>query len=559
MKKSYIVLSPLIALSFLMCSSTTLTNPTGGGEKFNTLENTSNLVTNEEEVFWENDGTRGDPTWTSIYRFCTEGQETGETTDIIPLSFWERMKTETFYLDFTLVGTEYSLTMAVGTGWYDHYTGDDITIYSPLIEKLSDNNYRLTIALATDPIVTLIDERNFLLSGMGYIPQRLFFKTGHTCDLMLVNGKSPTLLDPGYKSYYTCKICGKCYEDSEGLILIENIESWKLNEGKINPILPISWFIAIVGSLFIVLICVTFIIIYKRNGFAKLDISNVTYTKKHSNKPLLDEYVVSFDWRGYRLHYSIFIEKRKNATIEDIKKEIQECVKLLAAIGYNTAQYNDYTVVISTRRTKNLGRCTQKGSNRYEISFNDKYIKFASSEHIHDVIMHEILHSLPGCMDHGTRWKTAAAKVMNNYTYSNISRLAHDDNYSKYIQPYKEKYKYEEERRLFYVALTRSKKQTLLLGVISIGALMSATGCSTKTYTVTFETNGGTVVEAQQVKSQATVTEPKKPTKRPYSFGGWYADEKLEVEYDFSKPVTNNLKLYAKWTDAVSFTYSYYR
>lgn len=102
------------------------------------------------------------------------------------------------------------------------------------------------------------------------------------------------------------------------------------------------------------------------------------------------------------------------------------------------------------------------------------------------------------------------------------------------------------------------KKQTLLLGVISIGALMSATGCSTKTYTVTFETNGGTVVEAQQVKSQATVTEPKKPTKRPYSFGGWYADEKLEVEYDFSKPVTNNLKLYAKWTDAVSFTYSYH-
>lgn len=102
------------------------------------------------------------------------------------------------------------------------------------------------------------------------------------------------------------------------------------------------------------------------------------------------------------------------------------------------------------------------------------------------------------------------------------------------------------------------KKQALLLGVISIGSLLSATGCSNTTYTVTFISNGGSDVEEQVVTKNAKVVEPEEPLYRPYVFNGWYNDETLTTKYDFSQPVTKNMNLYAKWDTAVSLTYKYH-
>ena len=69
-----------------------------------------------------------------------------------------------------------------------------------------------------------------------------------------------------------------------------------------------------------------------------------------------------------------------------------------------------------------------------------------------------------------------------------------------------------------------------------------------ETFTVTFNTNGGSEVPAQEVKSGETATEPADPTKDGYNFKGWFTDEALTSEYDFSTPVTSDITLYAKWT-----------
>lgn len=70
-------------------------------------------------------------------------------------------------------------------------------------------------------------------------------------------------------------------------------------------------------------------------------------------------------------------------------------------------------------------------------------------------------------------------------------------------------------------------------------------------YVVSFESNGGTAVDAQTVVANAAATEPT-VTKDCYTFLGWYESDDngetlSDTEYDFTAAVTGNLYLYAKW------------
>ena len=66
------------------------------------------------------------------------------------------------------------------------------------------------------------------------------------------------------------------------------------------------------------------------------------------------------------------------------------------------------------------------------------------------------------------------------------------------------------------------------------------------TYTVTFNSDGGTAVTSLTVDENALVTEPANPTKEGYVFEYWYVTDS-EVEYDFTTPVTSNITLTASW------------
>ena len=70
-----------------------------------------------------------------------------------------------------------------------------------------------------------------------------------------------------------------------------------------------------------------------------------------------------------------------------------------------------------------------------------------------------------------------------------------------------------------------------------------------QTYTVTFETSGGSAVGPVTVDAGSTVTKPADPTKSGYTFGGWYKDSTLQTPLDFANDtVTADTTLYAKWT-----------
>lgn len=75
-------------------------------------------------------------------------------------------------------------------------------------------------------------------------------------------------------------------------------------------------------------------------------------------------------------------------------------------------------------------------------------------------------------------------------------------------------------------------------------------------YTVTFETNGGTAIEAQLVPEGTFATKPATaPTKEGNLFEGWYTEQTMTNLFKFYTPITKDITLYAKWMDISSITF----
>ena len=69
------------------------------------------------------------------------------------------------------------------------------------------------------------------------------------------------------------------------------------------------------------------------------------------------------------------------------------------------------------------------------------------------------------------------------------------------------------------------------------------------TYKVSFDSVGGSSVNKKTVDYNTPVTKPEDPTKRGYTFGGWYEDEAYTKAYDFTMPVAGDMILFAKWNE----------
>ena len=71
---------------------------------------------------------------------------------------------------------------------------------------------------------------------------------------------------------------------------------------------------------------------------------------------------------------------------------------------------------------------------------------------------------------------------------------------------------------------------------------------STKKYTVTFDSNGGSAVSSQTVVSGKKATKPANPTREGYTFVQWTLNGNA---YDFNSSVTKNITLVATWKQNV--------
>lgn len=65
-----------------------------------------------------------------------------------------------------------------------------------------------------------------------------------------------------------------------------------------------------------------------------------------------------------------------------------------------------------------------------------------------------------------------------------------------------------------------------------------------RTFFVIFSTDGGTRITGQSVKINELIEKPEDPKKEGYKFLYW---SYLNEEYNFNKPVTSNMNLFAVW------------
>ena len=102
-----------------------------------------------------------------------------------------------------------------------------------------------------------------------------------------------------------------------------------------------------------------------------------------------------------------------------------------------------------------------------------------------------------------------------------------------------------------YVTIYTSKFSTYAIGYDESSSPSSSRGGGGgfSSYTVQFETNGGSKVTSQRISRNGVVKEPTAPTKDGYTFAGWYTDKDLTAEYDFTSKVTKSFTLYAKWDE----------
>ncbi|MGO5192971.1 InlB B-repeat-containing protein [Bifidobacterium boum] len=67
------------------------------------------------------------------------------------------------------------------------------------------------------------------------------------------------------------------------------------------------------------------------------------------------------------------------------------------------------------------------------------------------------------------------------------------------------------------------------------------------TYKVSFDSAGGSSVPSQTIEYGSKAASPKDPTRAGHAFQGWYTAKSGGSKYDFGKPVTGGLTLYARW------------
>ncbi len=79
------------------------------------------------------------------------------------------------------------------------------------------------------------------------------------------------------------------------------------------------------------------------------------------------------------------------------------------------------------------------------------------------------------------------------------------------------------------------------------GGLGGAGGEVVTSYTVSFNTNGGSQIESIKVFKGNKVSYPVTPVKDGATFEGWYTDKDCTNRYDFNQTVYSSFTLYAKW------------
>ena len=102
------------------------------------------------------------------------------------------------------------------------------------------------------------------------------------------------------------------------------------------------------------------------------------------------------------------------------------------------------------------------------------------------------------------------------------------------------------------------RKNKLLIFLLVVAAMIGLASCGEKeSFTISFDTAGGSKIEDITVLENGTIAAPTTPTREGYEFKGWYLDAEFNQPVDLASfIVEGNVTLYAKW-EAYSYTVTF--
>ena len=133
----------------------------------------------QKVMIWENDGSYGQISWSSDYRFALEGTNGNGDAIVaeVPAETWAILKDGTFYM--TVSGDTFQIR--INTGWWS-FDGDGIYDIHNGDERLVDNGdgtYTLAVTMSEEPlksgIYDLVDVQHLLFTGSGYTIHNLYY------------------------------------------------------------------------------------------------------------------------------------------------------------------------------------------------------------------------------------------------------------------------------------------------------------------------------------------------------------------------------------------------
>ena len=125
------------------------------------------------------------------------------------------------------------------------------------------------------------------------------------------------------------------------------------------------------------------------------------------------------------MNYRERVEKKEGiSTQENFYTIVEIILNKFKSLGFNVnTTSSNYTLEINNKALKRLGRCEAKSGNRYVIQINEFHNKLSPDTSVMNTLVHELLHSLPNCMNHGEMWKRYA-NMYNRAYGTTISRLS---------------------------------------------------------------------------------------------------------------------------------------
>lgn len=123
---------------------------------------------------------------------------------------------------------------------------------------------------------------------------------------------------------------------------------------------------------------------------------------------------------------------------EKLEKLYKECIVELKSIKVDVLKNRNIEIKINTRSKKRYGCCKKLSKDNFIIEISE-WVMDLNEDIIKNTIIHELIHCLPRCNNHGENFKEYAKSINDNLGY-NITRVGNKEkDFNKSNLEYKEK------------------------------------------------------------------------------------------------------------------------